>query len=139
MATDEFIRKQTAAFNQHNAAMVAEGYAANAIVLDPQYPEPLTGRDAISKDMADFFSAFPDITIQVTRAIAQGDTYAYEGTLNGTHDGPMLGPTGLIPATNRKIEVGVGVFGRLDARGTVVEEHRYYDLAGMLAQLGLME
>jgi steroid delta-isomerase-like uncharacterized protein len=139
VTVDELIRAQTRAFNLHDPSAWAACYSPQAVVADPQYPEPLRGRDAVRKDMSDFFGAFPDITAEVTGVVSQGDTYAYEVSLSGTHTGPLLGPSGHIPATDRRVRLAAGAFGRLDAHGNIVEEHRYYDLAGMLAQLGLME
>jgi hypothetical protein len=47
--------------------------------------------------------------------------------------------TGDIPATGRSAEVKMAGFTRVDESGSIVEEHRYYDLAGLIDQLGVME
>ena len=46
-------------------------------------------------------------------------------------------PEGETPATGRTLTSEGAVFSRLNAQGEVVEERRYYDVAGVLAQLGL--
>jgi hypothetical protein len=59
--------------------------------------------------------------------------------MTGTQKGPLNGPGGHIPATNRKVSMNAAIVGRIDAHGRIVEEHRYYDLAGVMSQLGLMQ
>lgn len=55
MTPQEVARKVGEAFNQHDADAYASLYAANAVAYDPQYSEPLRGREAIRKDIEDFF------------------------------------------------------------------------------------
>jgi steroid delta-isomerase-like uncharacterized protein len=136
---EEFVRRQESAWNSHDVARIAADYATNAVVRDPAYPEPLKGTEAVKKDASDFFAAFPDLKVQVKKFIADGDTIAMEGAASGTHTGPLPLPTGLIPATNRRLEFQIGIFMTLDASGKITEERRYYDLAGQMAQLGLMQ
>lgn len=136
----EVIKQQIAAINAHDTAGLAARYSADAVVLDPQYPEPLRGRAAIERDMADFLTAFPDLRAQVTRTLFDGATHALEMTVSGTNSGPLALPGGdSVPPTNRRIELHMAVFGRIDGDGLVVEERRYFDIAGQLAQLGLAE
>jgi steroid delta-isomerase-like uncharacterized protein len=135
----DLISKQEEIWNSHDATAVAAIYTENAVLQDPQYPESLAGREAIKKDAADFFAACPDIVFKVKKVISEGDTVAFEGMASGTHTGPLQLPTGLVPATNRRVEFSIAIFQELDASGNVREERRYYDLAGMLDQLGLMQ
>lgn len=128
--------RQLDAINQHDATAFASSYAKTAEVFDPAYPEPIRGRDAIAKDMAEFVAAFPDLQAQVGRVIENGDVTAYEMTFRATHQGALLAPTGHIPATGRRIEVVGAVFVRVGADGLIADERRYYDLAGLLYQLG---
>jgi steroid delta-isomerase-like uncharacterized protein len=139
MTVDEIVRKQTDAFNRGDSTDLASLYATTAVVADPQYPEPLQGTNAIAKDYAEWFTAFPDARWSVISLLANGETYAVEGTMAATHLGPMVGPAGLIPATNKPVEASFAVFGRLDSQGCIAEEHRYYDLAGIMAQIGLLQ
>ena len=139
MKADEVIRKESEDFNRHDAAAFTANYAPEAIVHDPQYPEPLRGSAAIKKDVADFFAAFPDIRGSVVGTVVSGDAYAVEWSMRGTHRGPLLGPSGEIPATNKTVEMNAAAFGRLDKEGRIVKERRYYDLAGLMAQLGVMQ
>jgi len=138
MAAESLVEKHVRVFNDHDAEAWAGDYSENATVHDPQYPAPLEGRDAIRKDASDFFAAFPDIQFRTVSIVAGGDRVAIEGVGSGTHRGPMEGPAGTIPPTNKRAEVPYAAFVRVDSSGLITEERRYYDLAGMMQQLGLM-
>ena len=131
------VQRSVEALNKHDAAAFAAVYAPDAVVYDPYYPEPLKGRDAIQKDISDFFRAFPDIHNALRSTLADGQIVAAEFTVSGTHQGPLTLPTGEIPATGRSLRFDGGVFARVNSQGEIVEEHRYFDLAGQLEQLGL--
>lgn len=132
------ITRQFEALNRHDAAAAAAAYTADAVVLDPQYPEPLRGRNAIVKDFEELFGAFPDLEVTEKLTLIEGDAYAIEFTMRGTHKGPLIGPSGHIPATGKRVEFHGGAFGRVDAEARAIEERRSFDLTGMLSQIGLL-
>lgn len=139
MATaHEHVQRSIATVNQHDQQSWGALYATDAVVHDPIYPKPLTGRGAIEQDLADFFRAFPDLRLEAVRDVCEnGATVAAEFTMSGTHDGPLAGPDGDIAATGQPVQIRMAAFARLNGAGEVVEEHRYYDLAGLMGQLGL--
>ncbi|HET7715350.1 MAG TPA: ester cyclase [Bauldia sp.] len=139
MGTEDIIRTQVAAFNRHDAVAFAACYAANAVVADPQSPDPLKGTEAITKDIDDWFGAFPDIETRMTRTVLNGAAYAVEWSMTGTHEGPLVTPDGHIPATGKPVRINVATIGRTDAAGRIVEERRYYDLSSVMSQLGLIQ
>jgi transposase len=98
MSTQETPKKTFEAFNRHDAAAFAALYTADAIASDPQYAEPLRGRAAIRKDIEDFFLTFPDVQATISNILANGDTTACEMEIRGTHRGPLVTPTGALPA-----------------------------------------
>ena len=138
-AVEEVIARQIAAWNRHDAAELAAGYTVDTTVLDPYYTEPLSGRDAVAKDAASFFVGFPDISFRITKTLSSGNTAAYEGMASATHTGPLELPSGVVPATNKRLEFSFAGFIELDEAGKIREERRYYDVAGQLTQLGLMQ
>jgi steroid delta-isomerase-like uncharacterized protein len=135
--TDTIVRKQVEAFNRHDAAEFAAVYAADAVVYDPYYTEPLIGRDAIENDMASFFRAFPDIHNAILSVVVDGNILAGEYSVRGTHQGSLVLPSGAIPATGRELTFNGSHFSRLNSNGEIVEERRYFDVAAQLRQLGL--
>ena len=139
MSGADTARRVLDAFNQHDSAAFAAYYAPDATVRDPQYPEPLRGREAIRKDMDEFFRGFPDMRANLRGPILEdGQTVSFEASFVGTQQGPVPGPLGEIPATGKRVEMNGAIFVRLDNDGRIAEERRYYDLAGMLGQLGVL-
>ena len=139
MTIPETVQKVTDAVNRHDVDAFAACYTANAEVSDPAYPEVLRGRESVRKDMTDFIRALPDLQVRVQRVIDNGETCAIEVGMSGTHKGPLVLATGHVPATNKRVNVGGALIVRLDSQGLIAEERRYYDLAGMLNQLGLLQ
>jgi len=138
MTVQEVVRRNIDTFNQHDMNAFASLYAINVVAYDPMYPEGLPGRDAVLKDAEDFILAFPDIQIEVISSISSsGDSAAFEMELSGTHTGPLATPSGSIPATNRRMNLRIGRFIRVDVQGAITEDNRYYDTAGIAQQLGL--
>ena len=138
MAEKFSLQDQVDALNRHDPDGFAGFYTADAVVEDPQYPEPLKGRAAIRKDISDFVTAFPDLNFTVKSVLQDGDSVAFEGVGKGTHKGPMAGPAGEIPATYRPMQVRFAAFVRVNDEGLITEERRYFDLAALMQQLGVM-
>jgi steroid delta-isomerase-like uncharacterized protein len=138
MAGKFSIQDQVGALNRHDPDGFAGFYTADAVIEDPQYPEPLKGRAAIRKDIAAFVAAFPDLEFTVKSVLQDGNSVAFDGVGKGTHKGPMVGPEGEIPATNRPMQVRFAALLRVNDEGLITEERRYFDLAGLMQQLGVM-
>ena len=138
MANTEITRKAVDAINRHDAAALASLYAEDAVVHDPAYGEPLRGRAGVEQDIVNFVRAFPDLHIAARSTVEGESLSAGEFAVKGVHNGPLLIPTGEVPATGKKVEFEMAVFSRLNSSGLIVEEHRYYDVLGQLTQLGLV-
>ena len=96
----------------------------------------MTGRDKVREDIQDFFRAFPDLRGSLRSLLVNGDTYAADFEITGTHLGPLATPEGEeIPASNKPVRFGAVTIGRVGANGEIAEERRYYDLASLLAQV----
>ncbi len=137
MAAEDVVKKLADAFNKHDVNAMIACYASDVVAHDPFYPQPLKGKEALKKDAEDFLKAFPDIRFTMSNLMGKGDTAAVEVVVTGTHKGPLVGPQGTIPATNKRITIRGAMFCRTNAQGLVAEETRYFDAAGMMAQLGL--
>jgi steroid delta-isomerase-like uncharacterized protein len=135
MTAAEMTRQWIDAFNRHDPAATGALYAPNAVVRDPSYHRPLEGRDAVQRDMEAFMSAFPDAEVRLTHTLEANGSYAVESTFAGTHRGPLVTDSGEIPASGRRMQFDAAGFFRLDGQGRILEEHRYYDLAALAAQL----
>jgi steroid delta-isomerase-like uncharacterized protein len=135
---ENIAKKADAAWKNRDADAMAELYAASAIVTDPLQAEPLGGVDAIRRDTAEFFRAFPDVALEQLNVFAADErTGAIEWRVRGTNTGPLVTVDGQVPATGKAVEFdSIGVW-TLDDRGLISREKRFYDALGLLTQLGL--
>ena len=132
-------RKWAKAQNRRDVDAVVSVYAPNIISYDPMSPAPMKGIDAIRKDAENFFKAFPNMKVKFLNLMTKGNTIMGEVRFTGTNSGPLESPNGTIPATSKRIEMNGAFTARANARGLLVEEHRYYDTASMMRSLGLMK
>lgn len=125
------------AFNARNWDRVAKLHAESVTGWSPDRSEPRKGRAAIREEFVAYATAFPDSRLRKERAFSQGDWACGEFTFTGTHKGPLPGPGGvMVAATNRPLRLTYAVVFKLEG-GAITERHEYFDLSGMMAQLGL--
>jgi steroid delta-isomerase-like uncharacterized protein len=136
-AAQDNLRRAIDAANRHDAAAFAATYAVDAVVHDPSYPEPLRGRQAVEEDFGATLKAFPDLRASAGTVIEDGEWQANRWAFEGTNTGPVKFPALELAATGKSMRLQGAAFARLNAAGEVVEEHRYYDNAGLAAQLGI--
>jgi steroid delta-isomerase-like uncharacterized protein len=123
---DQHLAHQT----QSNVSSLHNDYAEHAIVEDSMYPEPFVGRAAIMGRKSVGMAAFPDVTINVTNRVVQGNQLTVEWVASGTHSGHFSG----LAATGRTFSIpGVTVVVR--EHGKIVRESIYYDVAEVHRQL----
>ena len=85
-----------------------------------------------------FLTAFPDLHFDVTLTIAQGDYVVQHWTGTGTHTGPLPTPSGgTIPPTGKKATV-MGSTTTEIKNGKITRGWNFWDMAGLLGQLGLL-
>jgi steroid delta-isomerase-like uncharacterized protein len=81
-------------------------------------------------------AAFPDSRGSFEAAHVAGNTVVVEVTWRGTHTGPLKTPGGDIPATRKSIEMRACQIVDV-ADGKAQRIRQYFDMATMLAQLGI--
>ena len=100
----------------------------------PGMPEPVRGREAYKDTVRGYHAAFPDFTAEIHDVIAKGDNVVQHYTVQGTHEGNLMG----IEPTGNTVEVSGIAIARVED-GTVVEETNIGDMLGMFQQLGVVE
>lgn len=131
------IDRMVKAYNTRNWELVDRLHAESVIGVSPDSSEPRRGREAIRQEFVGFATAFPDSVLKATRTFGQKDWVSGEFSFSGTHKGPLAGPGGqAIPPTNKPLRMQYAVVYRLK-KGEITERHEYFDLMGMMAQLGL--
>ena len=93
-----------------------------------------TGHDGIVAMGAQALLMSRDMHFTCISAQESGDQFAFESEARGINTGPV----GPFPATNKPFLLRAVSVGKRNARGLVVSHKDYWDLAGYLAQIGLM-
>ncbi|MGA3372984.1 MAG: ester cyclase [Terracidiphilus sp.] len=116
-------------------------HAKNCVVRWPNQP-PTHGIEAHEQEALAFFKTFPDqhlVNNPYKVMIAQGDWTCTIAEFTGTMTGPMTMAGGtVIPPTNKSFKVDFCTVAHWNENGEIVEENLFYDLMGMLKQIGVM-
>jgi len=87
------------------------------------------------------FKTFPDNRVgnrPYKVFFGSGDWTCSIARFTGTMNGPMVGPDGAeIPPTGKSFEVDFCTVASWNEHGEIVEENLFYDVVGMMRQLGL--
>jgi len=136
-ATPEAVAREWFAkvWNAGSESAIRELLASDAAMHGLPTPDgkPLIGPQAFVPFWRKFHSAFPDIRIDVERAVAQGDMVAVHCHVVAKHTGHDLG----IQATGKPIDMwGMGMARVRD--GKIVEAWNCFDFLTMYQQVGLV-
>jgi steroid delta-isomerase-like uncharacterized protein len=140
----EWLDRYIDAWSEHPAAGSPEGGEALQRLLgfmseDVHYEDVpshsvFEGHDGIAAMCAGAFQMSSDLTFEIVNRQTDGRLYAFENVSTGTNTG-AVGP---IPATGRPIALRGIAVGSISPDG-LVESHRdYWDMAGLLVQLGVL-
>jgi len=121
------------AWNAHDPAAVARYMADDAIYEDVALGRVLHGPSEIAAFVEEATRASSDFRFEEVSLFTAGGVYANEWIMTGTNDREVQG----VRATGRSFRVRGASVGKLDASGRIVENRDYYNLAEMLAQLGI--
>ena len=126
------------AFNDYDldrvAAMVSEDFELVDFAAEGQ---TFRGPQGIRQWHQIFLTAAPDAKAELTNVVTAGEGWVFtEHTGRGTHTGPLVGPSGTIPPTGRRIELPIAELVRVE-EGKITLLHAYYDGATLMRQLGV--
>ena len=89
------------------------------------------GKEAVSKYYDVWWTAFPDVDIEIKRIVAAGEWVIAENVATATHLGPWLG----IPPTGKRTVQNLCAVIRCRG-GLMIEETVYYDQLERIRQIG---
>ena len=125
------------AFNSHDlhraATMVTEDFELVDFAAGGQ---TFRGPEGLHEWLQVFLTALPDARTELINVVAAEEWVFSEHVGRGTHTGPLVGPSGEIPPTGRKVELRIGEVYRIE-EGKIALIHAYYDGATMMRQLGV--
>ena len=129
-------------FNKHNSDSKWLDHAAAAAsedceLLNVPLSVTLRGLQGFKQFLQGWATAFPDSKVEITSLFATESQAVVEFIGRGTQTGPLMGPSGEIPPTGRKVELRFCDVHRIK-NGKIVSLHSYYDALGLMQQLGLV-
>lgn len=127
-------------WNQHDVQKFLNYCDEKIVWKDLASPEAYKGKQGAKDFFNSWLTAFPDLKIKAVNKVATEDSIAVEIEFSGTNTGKLKigSDTPEIPATRKKITNRGSYFAKAK-NGKFTEVHTYPDLAGMMAQLGLLQ
>jgi steroid delta-isomerase-like uncharacterized protein len=128
-----------AAWNQRDLATALDAIAETVDWQDPSLPAPITDHDGASGFFTAAWSGFPDLAFHaVGDALidAANRRVSQEWRMVGTHTGEGFPPG--VPPTGRAFDVAGTDVWQVGQDGRALAVHAYWDVAGLMAQLGLV-
>jgi steroid delta-isomerase-like uncharacterized protein len=114
-------------------SLLEELFAENLVDHNPAGNDLPPGREGMRQALANFRTAFPDLTTSLEHLIAEGDKVVLRWRARGTHEGDLMG----IPATGKQVTLsGIDIL-RIE-KGKIAERWAEYDNLGLLQQLGVV-
>lgn len=114
-------------------------HTSDVNVYWPGQSEPTRGIHLHQKEAEIFFSTFPDNRIENDPYIVifgQENWTCSIANFSGTHTNSMIGENGkTIPPTNKKFQIELCTVAHWK-KGQIMEERLFYDLVGLMRQLG---
>jgi steroid delta-isomerase-like uncharacterized protein len=129
----ELAKKAVEAVNTHKVPDVMAFWADDAVEADQAHHKDNKGKKEIEAATKGFFTAFPDVKLEVPTMFAAGDYVVTIGTVTGTNDGPM----GPMKKTGKKVTATYAELVKIKD-GKVGELWRFYNGLSMAKQLGLI-
>ena len=118
-------------WNEGDESAIDELYGPMA-VAHGQPATPIPGPEGFKPVYRAFRTAFPNMRIEVTHAISEGDLGVVHCRVTGTNTGELMG----IAATNRSVDFTGMTMARV-VEGRVLEGWNNYDFITMYQQLGV--
>jgi steroid delta-isomerase-like uncharacterized protein len=138
MAVEEATRvaeQDVEAFNRGDWGLTRRLYAPDAVYDERATGRRIEGVEEMISALQAWKEAFPDARGTITNAFSSGDQAVQEITWEGTQSGELETPQGAIPASNRRVTVyAVQVHTIEDGR--IAENRHYFDMLGLLQQIG---
>ena len=130
--TEEFFK----AYNGNDLQRLRQYVTADIVYIETATNRRIENIEPYIAANQSWKEAFPDLTGTVKNEIVSGDLITLEILWSGTHKGPLQSPKGPIPPTGKSIQVPAASWVKV-RDGKYSEIRHYFDLLGMLAQLGL--
>jgi len=137
MMQEQAIRSFYNAVNAHDVPKILSCFTDEGQFNDKSTEQIFRGRNEIRGMIEVWLKGLPDMKLQVSNIIGDGDIYCVELSLLGTHNGPLGGPGGEISATGKRVNVPSCDVIRLK-NGKIQSLNCYFASTVLLGQIGAM-
>ena len=96
-----------------------------------------SGHQGYREFIENWTTAMPDCKVEIVNVVAGDEWTVVEFIGRGTHTGPLVGPHGTIPATQKKLDLKFCELLRVKD-GQIAEGRLYFDAATLMRQFGLL-
>jgi len=125
------------AWNKKNLSVIDETHAPD-YELGRLQPWRKHGAEGLKEFIADNHRMFPDVHINIDDLIGEGDKVAMRMSATATHKGDLVGPVGLVKATNKKVNwYGIFIFQLKEYK--IVKAWGVTDNMDLMQQLGAVK
>jgi len=128
-------RENIEAFNAGDWQRVKATLAPDSVYDEVGTQRRLQGADEIVQALQGWKQAMPDAKGTITNAIASGNTVTQEITWEGTQTGPLMGPSGSLPASGKRQVTRAAWIATIQG-DQIKESHHYFDMMSLLQQIG---
>jgi uncharacterized protein (TIGR02246 family) len=118
---------------------VANLYAPDAVMIQPDLSSPMHGREALLEYYKGMYKAFPDLKADFSVVAFSSDTIVFEGVASGTFTGPLATPEGEVAPTGNKVSFKGVFIAKISPDGLVAEDRSYFDNLAFMKQLGVIK
>jgi steroid delta-isomerase-like uncharacterized protein len=134
----EIAKAAVTAYNEKDWKKARELMAADGVYEEKATHRRLQGADQIIEALQGWAAAFPDSRATFIREFASEDTAVLELVWKGVHSGPLHTTAGVIPGSNKPIEMPACQVVRVEG-GKIKNSTHYFDLLTMLTQIGVIQ
>jgi len=127
------------AMNSGDPVAVANMYAPDAVMIQPDQSAPVRGRDALLEYYTVAYKHMPDFKVDMAMVLFSGETIVFEGVSHGTFSAPLSTPEGEVPPTGQEVRLKFAMFAKINADGLIAEDRSYFDNLGYMKQLGVIK
>ena len=131
----ETAKAATIAYNDKNWDKVKAVFAENGVYDEKGTGRRIQGIKQIIEAWQGWGKAIPDSKATFVAEYASGDTAVLEVVWKGVHTGPLQTPTGIIPPSNKRIELPTCQVFKVED-GKVKSFTHYFDMVTLLTQIG---
>jgi ketosteroid isomerase-like protein len=134
---EQLIRKVYQMAEEQKIKEFVDLFTEDGVFYDASVGKEYRGAD-IGRTVEVYAKGFPDMHRELYNFYLSGDIVCVELSLNGTHKGPLVLPTGTIPATGKKMSTPCCDVFHIE-NGKVKVFHCYPSGTILLGELGVLE